>query len=113
MARKFRIITSSFTPSLCFALCLTLVLSGITRWPMPARTQSQQQLTPGGLRTTGAPSQNLPDLDTVRGRKEQEVSKPEPIPATRCRHWDKKCKDLKEKKTSYLFTPDDEHSDRR
>jgi hypothetical protein len=103
MARKSGIITSSLTRSLYFALCLALGLSAI---PMPARTQSQQQPPQGGLRTTDAPSKNLPDLDTTRGRKEQEVKKPEPIPATRCRHWDKKCKDLKEKKTSGLFNQD-------
>ena len=51
MARKSGIISSSFSRSFYFALCLTLVLSGV---PLPARTQSSQP-TQGGLRTTGAP----------------------------------------------------------
>ncbi|MDQ3011217.1 MAG: hypothetical protein M3X11_11010, partial [Acidobacteriota bacterium] len=58
---KSRIVTFSVSRSLCFALCLTLILSGV---PLPASTQSSQpaQATSGGLRTTGAPSPNLPDL---------------------------------------------------
>ncbi len=99
MALKSGIVTFSFSRSITFALCLTLILSGT---PLPARTQSNQPAQEG-MRTTEAPSKNLPDLDATRGRKEPEVKKPEPVPAARCRHWDKKCKDLKKEKVSGLF----------
>lgn len=105
MVLKSGVVTFSFSRSLCFALCLTLILSGV---PLPARTQSSQP--EGGLRTTEAPSKNLPDLDATRGRKEPEVKKPEPIPATRCRHWDKKCKTLKNEKVSSLFNQNSNRS---
>ena len=99
---KFRL-SSSFARSITFTLCLALSLSGL---PFQASTQSQ---TPdqGGLRTQGAPSPNLPDLEVLRNRKEQEVKKPEPISATRCRHWDKKCKtEKKEKDVVFLSQPE-------
>jgi len=48
------------------------------------------------VRTTGKPSPNAPDLDSIKTRTEPELAKPEPVRAKRCRHWDQKCK--KEKK---------------
>src|SRR5690349_5953256 len=101
MARKSGIITSSFTRSLCFTLCLTLILSGV---PLPARTQSNQP-SQGGLRTTGAPSPNLPNLDTTRRQKEPAPKAPAQTPAKRCRWFDAKCKQAKEKKTENNITP--------
>ncbi|MEP7336784.1 MAG: hypothetical protein ABI977_03500 [Acidobacteriota bacterium] len=35
------------------------------------------------------------------------MKKPKPIPATRCRHWDKKCQKLKDEKVSGLFNQND------
>ncbi|MFN0111394.1 MAG: hypothetical protein ACKVZH_21225 [Blastocatellia bacterium] len=89
----------SFVRSICFTLCLALSLSGL---PLPASTQSQQTPAPG-IRTQGAPGPNLPNIENVRNATEAKITKPEPVRAKRCRHWDKKCKDLKEKKTSFLF----------
>ena len=86
MALKSGIVTFSVSRSLCFALCLTLILSGV---PLPAHTQSQQP-TQGGLRTTEAPSKNLPDLDTSRNQKEAEPKTPAQLPAKRCRWFDSK-----------------------
>ena len=106
---KSGIVTFSFSRSLCFALCLTLILSGV---PLPARTQSQQP-TQGGLRTTDAPSPNVPDIDAIRLQSTQklpDIKPPAPIPATRCRHWDKKCQSLKKEKVSGLFNQNSNRS---
>ncbi len=91
-------LSSSFTRLVLFTLCLALCLSGL---PLPASTQSQ--IPSPGIRTQGAPSPNLPNIDAVRNAPEIKLNKPEPVRAKRCRHWDKKCKDLKEKKTSLMF----------
>ncbi|MDX2045009.1 MAG: hypothetical protein SF097_27605, partial [Acidobacteriota bacterium] len=93
-------VSSSFARSIVFTLCLALCLSGL---PFPASTQSQ---TPSpGVRTQGAPSPNLPDIEAVRSAQPKEVKIPPPTPAKRCRHHDKKCKDLKEKKAVNRFAP--------
>ena len=95
-------VSSSFVRSICFTLCLALSLSSLS---LPASTQSQTQQP--GIRTQGAPSSNLPNIDAVRNAVQPQINKPEPVRAKRCRHWDKKCKDLKEKKTSLFLTPED------
>ena len=91
-------VSSSFARSVVFTLCLALCLTGL---PFKANTQSQ--MPSPGVRTQGPPSPNLPNIDAVRNAPEVQLNKPEPVKAKRCRHWDKKCKDLKEKKTSLLF----------
>lgn len=94
-------VSSSFVRSVVFTLCLALSLSGL---PFPASTQSQ---TPSpGVRTQGPPSPNLPDIEAVRSAQPKEVKIPPPTPAKRCRHHDKKCKELKEKKAVNRFAPD-------
>ncbi|MBS1787045.1 MAG: hypothetical protein JST85_04950 [Acidobacteria bacterium] len=97
---------SSFARSIVFTLCLALFVSSV---PQSASTQSAQiGSTPQpGVRTQGAPSPNLPNIDAVRNAVQPQINKPEPVRAKRCRHWDKKCKDLKEKKTSFLFPGND------
>jgi hypothetical protein len=103
MALKSRIVTFSFSRSLSFTLCLTLILSGV---PLPARTQSQP--VQDGVRTQGAPSPNAPNIDAIRlqsTQKQPDIKPPAPIRATRCRHHDKKCQQLKERKAENRFAP--------
>lgn len=93
-------VSSSFARSVVFTLCLALCLSGLS---LPASTQSQ---TPSPtVRTQGPPSPNLPDIEAVRSAQPKEVKLPPPTPAKRCRHHDKKCKELKEKKAENRFAP--------
>lgn len=91
--------SSSFIRSFVFTLCLSLSLNGLS---FEASTQANQTPLPG-VRTQGPPSPNLPDIEAVRNAAEPKINKPEPARATRCRHWDKKCKELKEKKTSLIL----------
>ncbi|MEK7831946.1 MAG: hypothetical protein AAB401_12710, partial [Acidobacteriota bacterium] len=93
-------VSSSFVRSISFTLCLALSLSGL---PLPASTQVGQTPEPG-VRTQGPPSPNLPNIDTVRNAQPKEVKLPPPTPAKRCRHHDKKCQQLKEKKAENRFT---------
>ena len=99
-------VSSSFARSITYTLCLALIFSGL---PFQASTQVSQTPEPG-VRTQGPPSPNLPNIDEVRNATEAKIIKPEPVRAKRCRHWDKKCKDLKEKKTSFLFPPEQDQS---
>ena len=98
-------VSSSFARSVVFTLCLALSLTGL---PFKANTQSQ--IPSPGVRTQGPPSPNLPNIDAVRNAPEVRLNKPEPVKAKRCRHWDKKCKDLKEKKTSLLLPLESDQS---
>lgn len=98
-------VSSSFARSVVFTLCLALSLTGL---PFKANTQSQ--MPSPGVRTQGPPSPNLPNIDAVRNAPEVRLNKPEPVKAKRCRHWDKKCKDLKEKKTSLLLPLESDQS---
>ncbi|MGH9800478.1 MAG: hypothetical protein ACRD82_08955 [Blastocatellia bacterium] len=100
-------VSSSFARSVTFTLCLALIFSGL---PFQASTQVSQTPEPG-VRTQGPPSPNLPNIDAVRNATETKIIKPEPVRAKRCRHWDKKCKDLKEKKTSFLLPLNDGSAD--
>ena len=87
---------------LCLILCYSLLLSSLPGvWR--GGSSSSQSATPqqGGVRTQGPPSPNLPNIDAIRARgvrKQDEVKLPEPARAKRCRHWDKRCQQLKEKK---------------
>ncbi|MGH9800073.1 MAG: hypothetical protein ACRD82_06890, partial [Blastocatellia bacterium] len=92
-------VSSSFARSVTFTLCLALIFSGLS---FQARTQSQQVPAQGGMRTEGAPSPNLPDLDTTRNKKEDEPKAPAQKPSKRCRWADTKCKKEKENKVENL-----------
>lgn len=90
---------------LCLILCYSLVLTGM---PTALHGGSSRSATPqqGGQRTTGAPSPNLPNLSTVRNRRESEPKAPRQVPAKRCRWFDLKCKQTKEKKARNHLSPD-------
>ncbi|MDX2045013.1 MAG: hypothetical protein SF097_27625, partial [Acidobacteriota bacterium] len=92
-------VSSSFARSVVFTLCLALSFAGL---PLPASTQSQQSPNQGGLRTQGAPSPNLPNLDATRNTKEADPKLPAERKANRCRWADTKCKKEKEKKAENL-----------
>jgi len=90
-----------------FILCFSMLLSTAPVTPNRLVSFAQGNNNAGGLRTTGAPGSNLPNLNTARDKKEPEPKMPAPAPAKRCRHWDTKCKQLKEKKAFNEFVPED------
>lgn len=75
----------AFSSFLALLLCAALIFTGI---PVnPARGQSR----PSGARITGAPSPNLPNLNTLRNRPVTRPTQRPPTPARRCRHFDRAC----------------------
>jgi YD repeat-containing protein len=88
-----------------FTICFSMLLSTVPVTPSKLISLAQGNNNGGGLRTTGAPSPNLPNLDAARGRKEAKPKMDAPVPAKRCRWFDKKCKETKEKKSDNRFSP--------
>ena len=92
------IISTVLRLSLVCALLITCIPGWVPGKPVVAQNPQ------GELRTTGAPSPGLPNLDTLRSEIPAPIVLPPSVRARRCRHWDKKCKALKEdKKNSFNF----------
>jgi YD repeat-containing protein len=88
---------------------LSLILPSLVPLSLPSpAANAADKTTDKVTRAHGAPSQNLPNLNNMRGRKEPEPKKHTPVPAKRCRHWDKQCKELKEMKAFNQFVPEDD-----
>jgi len=92
---------------LCLIVCYSLLLSSLPGDWRGGRSRSQSA-TPqqGGQRITATPSANLPNLDTIRNRKEPEPKAPAQTPAKSCRWAGLKYKQAKEKKAENHFSPD-------
>lgn len=99
-------VSSSFARSISFTLCLALIFSSL---PFAASSQNQSPET--GLRTQGPPSPNVPSIDAIRSAQPREVNLPAPTRAKRCRHFDRKCKELKEKKAENRLAPANNYLD--
>ena len=81
--------------SLVFLIFLfTLALSSL---PVHLKHDGANAQSSGRRRTQGPPSRNLPNLDEVRGIEPGTPRIMPPIPATKCRGRDEKCKRAKRK----------------
>jgi hypothetical protein len=67
----------------------TLVLSSL---PVHLKHDGANAQSSGRRRTQGAPSRNLPNLDKARGIESGTPRIMPPVPATKCRGRDEKCK---------------------
>src|SRR5262245_20061421 len=84
----------------CLTLCFALVLSSVSFAVSGSKSKKKSGSgSPGSgsaaQRTQGPPSPNLPNLDEARKSKPGRPKAPPPVPATKCRHRDTKCKKAK------------------
>ena len=83
----------------CLVLFFAVVLSSL---PVHLKHDSANAQGSGRRRTQGPPSSNLPNLDETRGIEPGTSRIMPPVPATKCRGRDEKCKKAKGKISSNL-----------
>jgi len=85
--------------AICFIVCFSLILSS---QPVVSAGVGKSAEKPNVHLTQGPPSRNLPNLDNARGIEPETPKIMPPVPATKCRGRDEKCKKAKEKISNNL-----------
>jgi hypothetical protein len=89
-----RIVPAKWIRLICLVLFFAVAISSL---PVHLKHNGASAQSSGPRRTQGAPSPNLPNLDDARGIEPGTPKIMPPVPATKCRGRDEKCKKAKGK----------------